>query len=1381
MSEPHEPEPPGAERRRGRDRRQRRERVRDPGQDRRQGDRRRPGRVRRWVVRPAVWGLLFLVFLIAAAWFFLESAYAHRRAVSLVIARAQELLNRKIEVGSIDYNLALLSFELRDVVVHGPRPGAPAFATVPLVRVEFSWRDLRQRILRLEQIEVVRPRVYLRFNPDGTSNLPELRTRKGAKRRFEVQIGRILVQDGVLDLDEHRLPLALDAKAVWGRAIGSAERDGEGPDRIDAMVAAQEVVATLPRARPYAFTASAKGSFVPGRIRFTALRLAGPDLKARAIGSYEWKGKDRKLGLEVEADGWAQLANRLGYAEQPLQGPVDFRGRIDRAGTNLSFSGKVRSPRLTALGRVFQDVEAGLVGGREGLDLDIERAAYAGGTVEGLVSVDYSGKAGEGRPVDLDLTLAKLDLRTVVADQFGEDVPVVSDLAGSLGGDLVYRFEANDPVGGSGYADVHLDAVHRQNRLPISGDAAVSIESGVLASDDIRLTAPAQAVRGGNFLFDMERGAGHFDFQLDSRDVGPLAPLLRGQVRPGEEPPFWVPERGRGEAAGRVVIENQRFEATVRLNLDDVVSPVVAADNVHGSLRYVSAGPAAVEDLRLEATAGGGALIVTGRVPLEEEGRPRRAPQPLALAIDAHQWPAPGIVAFLAPALKDAGIDGRVSGRLDLGGTGDNLNGRSDVEVVDLRIGGVDVGRLQSGISFQGSRVQIDHAVGQTPAGTVLVSGSFDTESKAVDLTVDAPELALAAPPLRDLLGGNLGGVTGQAAVAATIGGTLDRPSGTATVRGTRLAVAGRPLGEAGEAQAGATWDGETLTASGSLLGLATFEGGGRLTMQDADLRFDIRTDSLGELARIASPQPLPQFTGSLSGSVGLASNLEAGTWRAELILADLKTQYQGHTVANREPVVVELTPGLVNIRSLYLGEPGTDNELFASGTIGLGAGSGEPAPLNLRVQSTLSAAWAEIALPAGFDVEGFVDVLAVVRGTVSDPRVDGQGVIRDARFLVPEFANAFENVDGVILFNRDAVVLDNLRADLGEGTVRATGSIDLPGPGQPDVTYRLQVAAEGVSLRYPEPFLLRGDADLSLVANRQSRQIRGEVRLDRAYFLQDIQTETLQILLQALQRERLEVAETDEFLANTQLNVRVLGPNALRVTNNVADLRGGLDLDIRGTLARPAVFGRVEADPGGTLIYADNEYEVERFLLTFTNPNRIDPVIDLVARTEVRNYDITLNLSGTLDRLNTQFTSDEGLADLEVLALLFGGEELDSRQALPRAPGERSEEDVRAQAFLAGQAASLVSKRVNTLFGFDRFRIDPQTNETGGSLGGVRLTAGKSISRDLFVTYSTNPASSEEYILRIEWQVARNVVLVFTRNGKDDTYAVDAEWEKRY
>jgi len=1328
---------------------------------------RRHGRMRRWVVRPFIWGLFFLILVVAVAWIFLESGYAHERAAKMVIARTSELLGRRIQVGRIDYSLIDLSFELYDVVIPGPKPGDPNFAVVPLARVEFSWRDLRQRVLRLEQIEVVRPQVYLRFNADGTSNLPELRTRPGAKRRFEVQIGRVLVENGTLDLDEMRLPLNLDAKAVFGRAIGSAERGGEGGNRIDAMVAAQEVVTTLPRAKPYAFTASAKGSFVPGKLRFTTLRLAGPDLKATSQGSYEWgQGKERRFALEIAADGWAQLANRLGYVQEPIQGPFSFRGRIDRTGEKLSYSGDIQSPRLTALDRVFEEIEAGLVGGRDGMEIDLQQARYAGGNVEGVIGVDYKGEDSEesGTPVDLDLSFARLDLGTVAADQFGEDVPVVQDLAGRATGDLVYRFRTGAPISGSGLVDVHLDAVHEKG-VPIAGDASINIESGVLTSESIRLTAPSQTVIGSDFVFDMERGAGRFDFRLASQDVGVLAPLLRGDVRPGEEPPFWVPSEGSGEAQGSVEIADKRYVADIRLDLQNVVSPVLAADDVDGSFRF---SPSAVEDLRLEATANGGALMVTGRVPLEEEGR-RRAPEPLSLAVDAQQWPAPGIIAFLAPGLVEAGIDGTVSGRLDLGGTTENLNGQAEVEVTRFRIGDTEVGEVQAGIAFQGKQVRIERAVTETPAGLVLVSGTFDTETKAMDLTVDAPDLSLAANPFRDLLGGE---VAGRAALAAVIGGTLDRPEATASLRGTGLAIAGRPLGEAGEAQAVATWTGDNLTATGSLLGLASFEGGGALTLERADLRFNVESADLGTLVRIASPKPIPELTGSFAGTVSFASQFDQGTWRAELVLPDLRAQYQGHTIANREPVRVEMGPERLNILSFYVGEPQTDDEIFVSGTVGLG----ESGPLDLRVQSTLSAVWAEVFLPTGFDVDGYLDVLAVVRGTTSDPLLDGQGVIRDARVLIPEFPQALEDVEGVILFNRDALVLDGLQARLGDGTLRAAGRLEIP-----SLETRLQVEAQDVSVRFPEPFLLRGDANLSLAMNGSSRQIRGRVLLERAFFVEDIQTDALPLLLQALERQRLEVQETDELLAGTQIDVIVDGPGALRVRNNVADLRGDIELRVQGTLAAPVVFGTVEAEPGGTLIYSDNEYEVERFLLTFNNPNRIDPIIDLVARTEVRSYDITLNLSGTLDRLDTQFTSDEGLAELEVLTLLFSGE-IDYERGRPRAPGEEGpEQTIGAQSFLAGQAASLVSRRVNSLFGFDRFRIDPQATETGGAVGGVRLTVGKRISRDLFVTYTTNPASSEEYLLRIEWQMARNVVLVFTRNGRDDTYAVDAEWEKRY
>jgi translocation and assembly module TamB len=1343
--------------------------------------RKRPGRLRRWVVRPFVWGLLLLAVLIAAALLLVQSRYARHQLAARLVAAVSEKIGRPVEVGDVDYTFFPLALELRDVVIPGPTASDRPVARIPLARVQATWRDLRRRVVRLDQVEAVQPEIYIQIAPDGSTNLPRWQTERRGPGRFEVQIGRILVQDGVFQLNERRVPLRVDAKAVWGRVIGRADRGGEGGERLDALITAQEVVTRLPDASPWPATISAKATIFPseGRLRIANARFAGPDLQAQVEGGVQWKGGDNRVALEIDAQGGTPLLNRLGYLKEPIEGPFAFRGQVRVQGPQVAYGGIITSPRMAILRREFLDIEAELSGGRESLEVDVRRAGYAGGRVEGPVNVLFGDEGSPGTPVELNLELAGLGLQPLIQDQFpGEEIPVVSGLAGRVSGSLAYDFDSREPMAGSGFADLRVEAVQQAGGLPLSGDLPIEIEEGVLSSDDLQITAPGQDLRIDGFRFDLDRVAGRLDYRLESRDLGRIAPLLVEDTPPGEDPAFWLPTQGQGTVTGEVTIDQTEYVALVQLDLRNAVTPDLAAEVVRGSLRLR---PGAVEDLQLALENGPGSLTVSGRVPLAEEGE--RAPrEPMTLQIAATRWPASSVARFLLDAeTADAWpVGGEVTGGLALRGFPDALQGESTAEVVDLTVADQRVGRAQAEITFEGPRILLRRVAVQTEAGDILVAGTFtgvpgQEGTGTLDFTVDAPSLALSAPPFRDLLGGRL---DGRMAIGAVIGGSMERPEATVRVVGTQLELAGRPLagnGDSGTAQALLAWDGENLRATGSLLGLVSFDGGGRLDQAGADLAFDVASSDLAALARLASPQPVPDFTGSFLGTLGFDADFSREVWRGELRLADLRVQYEDHEIANLEPVVVALGPDRLTIESLYLGEPRTETDLFVSGTIGLG---GATTPLDLNLQSTVSAVWAELFVPE-LDVEGYVDLLARVRGTIENPVLNGQGEIRDASLVIPNFPHELENIRGSLLFNRDAIELEGMSARLGGGTLRASGRLELPQPGEP-LDYRLQVAADDLSLRYPEGFLARGDADLNFASSGNSRAIRGEVRLDRLFYLEDVEVGTLELLRGAFQRERLEVAETDEFLATTQLNVRITGPDALRVNNNVARLRGDLDLFVRGTLATPVLFGQVELTPGGELVYADNEYEVERGLITFNNPYRIDPVIDLVARTEVRNYDISLSLSGTLERLNAQFSSEEGLADLEILALLATGQELPGEGRL-QVPGERTESDVRASEILAGQAASLVSKRVGTLFGFDRFRIDPQSNATGGAIGGVRLTVGKRISRDLFVTYTTNPASSEEYLVRVEWQLSDKVLLVLTRDGKEDEFAVDAEWERRF
>ncbi len=263
--------------------------------------RRRPGRVRRWVVRPFFWALLLLVAFGAGTWFFVQSQLAREKVRQRLIAPVSRFLGRQVEIGSIDYSFFPPEIELRDVVVPGPLPTDPPVLRAPLASLRMSIEDLRGKVFDIEEIEVFRPQVYLQFNPDGSSNLPSFRfSSSPGPKRFDVRIGHILVQDGSLRINERQLPLRLDAKAIWGRAIGRAERSGEGGNRLDLLATAQEVVATLPRAKPYAFTLSAKGSVIPeqGRVRIANARLAGPDLTGPGGGLRRLPGGEPAGGAE---------------------------------------------------------------------------------------------------------------------------------------------------------------------------------------------------------------------------------------------------------------------------------------------------------------------------------------------------------------------------------------------------------------------------------------------------------------------------------------------------------------------------------------------------------------------------------------------------------------------------------------------------------------------------------------------------------------------------------------------------------------------------------------------------------------------------------------------------------------------------------------------------------------------------------------------------------------------------------------------------------------------------------------------------------------------------------------------------------------------------
>ena len=77
-----------------------------------------------------------------------------------------------------------------------------------------------------------------------------------------------------------------------------------------------------------------------------------------------------------------------------------------------------------------------------------------------------------------------------------------------------------------------------------------------------------------------------------------------------------------------------------------------------------------------------------------------------------------------------------------------------------------------------------------------------------------------------------------------------------------------------------------------------------------------------------------------------------------------------------------------------------------------------------------------------------------------------------------------------------------------------------------------------------------------------------------------------------------------------------------------IARLSGDADLRMRGTADRPVLLGRAEVLEG-EISFNGTKYRLERGDVTFSNPAKTQPILDLQAATRVRDYDITIRLRG--------------------------------------------------------------------------------------------------------------------------------------------------------
>ena len=211
----------------------------------------------------------------------------------------------------------------------------------------------------------------------------------------------------------------------------------------------------------------------------------------------------------------------------------------------------------------------------------------------------------------------------------------------------------------------------------------------------------------------------------------------------------------------------------------------------------------------------------------------------------------------------------------------------------------------------------------------------------------------------------------------------------------------------------------------------------------------------------------------------------------------------------------------------------------------------------------------------------------------------------------------------------------------------------------------------------------------------------------------------------------------------------------------SLAKLSGDADLHIRGTVATPAVLGRVNIAEGN-ISFSGTRYRLDRGDITFSNPQMIQPVINVEMSARVRGYDIAIGFHGPVEKLSITYRSDPPLPSSDIIALLaFGRTRQEDIYSIQPAQTLTTSDAMLSQAL-----NSASSSRVQKLFGVGSVKIDPQGVGTAANNLGPRITIEQQIKNNLTLTYITNlTQSTSEQVIQVEYNVSRSVSIVAVRD----------------
>ncbi len=723
----------------------------------------------------------------------------------------------------------------------------------------------------------------------------------------------------------------------------------------------------------------------------------------------------------------------------------------------------------------------------------------------------------------------------------------------------------------------------------------------------------------------------------------------------------------------------------------------------------------------------------------------------------------------LADVLEIAGQKGKypVTGTLSLNGnaagTLKSLSGAAQLSLTDGVAYGERFEAVTANASVKGKDIEASSFAVKLHGMEITGNGGYDMASEHLHAHVEGDNLVLSK---FDTVQQQKLPVDGTLSLNADANGTLTEPGLKANLRLANLQMNGQALGQvAADVHSqgklvyytlNSTLTGATLEATGQTSLVGNYDTQAKLTLTGLDL---------SKPMAIFAPDS-PKVTSAINGVVTVSGPLktpEALTGTAELSPVDVTAQ--GFRLKADGPLRISLQKGLATLEPVHL--TGQDTDLRASGTAQvLGVTDPKGGPINVNATGSVG-----LGLLQTFDKDlitsGKVEFKVAAGGKLKSPALTGNVQFENANIAMDGIPNGLSNLNGTMVFNENRLVVQTLTATSGGGKLSVTGFLTYSN----GIFANLTATADTVRVRYAG---LSGTANakITLQGTPQNALASGNVLLTRFGIGPDVDFAAF-----AGSGGVSAPPDPNSPLSKLRLDIHATSSPQLDFQNSYAKIAGTVDLTIRGTAAEPSVLGRIQITDGSAT-FAGTKYQLQRGDIYFSNPVRIDPIIDLDAIARVENYDITVGVHGTTSNLKPTYRSEPPLSEADVFNLLALGRTQEEAQLYSEQQTQAGT-DPTTSALLGGALNATVSNRVSKLFGGGSVKIDPAFVGTLGN-STARITVQQQLSRQLSVTFATNVNSSAQQLIQVNYALNENQSLVVTRD-ETGVFSIVYKIRKRY